>query len=58
MSKAVNIVTKQTPVILASVFLLFFQVLSSKLMPTSDDEMAKTSVKSFCENFLKAGGLR
>uniref|UniRef100_A0A8B9K9Q5 Ubiquitin carboxyl-terminal hydrolase 24 n=1 Tax=Astyanax mexicanus TaxID=7994 RepID=A0A8B9K9Q5_ASTMX len=29
----------------------------SKLMPTSDDEMAKTSVKSFCENFLKAGGL-
>uniref|UniRef100_A0A673IFZ8 Ubiquitin carboxyl-terminal hydrolase 24-like n=1 Tax=Sinocyclocheilus rhinocerous TaxID=307959 RepID=A0A673IFZ8_9TELE len=32
-------------------------VLSSKLMPTSDDEMAKTSVKSFCENFLKAGGL-
>lgn len=26
-------------------------------MPTSDDEMAKTSVKSFCENFLKAGGL-
>lgn len=35
-----------------------FQVLSSKLMPTSDDEMAKTSVKSFCENFLKAGGLR
>jgi len=34
------------------------QVLSSKLMPTTDDEMAKTSVKSFCENFLKAGGLR
>uniref|UniRef100_A0A8C2CMA9 Ubiquitin carboxyl-terminal hydrolase 24 n=1 Tax=Cyprinus carpio TaxID=7962 RepID=A0A8C2CMA9_CYPCA len=33
------------------------EVLSSKLMPTSDDEMAKTSVKSFCENFLKAGGL-
>uniref|UniRef100_A0A8B9K721 Ubiquitin carboxyl-terminal hydrolase 24 n=1 Tax=Astyanax mexicanus TaxID=7994 RepID=A0A8B9K721_ASTMX len=32
-----------------------FQI--SKLMPTSDDEMAKTSVKSFCENFLKAGGL-
>lgn len=35
-----------------------FKVLSSKLMPTSDDEMAKTSSKSFCENFLKAGGLR
>ncbi|XP_041125649.1 ubiquitin carboxyl-terminal hydrolase 24 isoform X3 [Polyodon spathula] len=33
------------------------EVLSSKLMPTTDDEMAKTSVKSFCENFLKAGGL-
>uniref|UniRef100_A0A8C2XPQ8 Ubiquitin carboxyl-terminal hydrolase 24 n=1 Tax=Cyclopterus lumpus TaxID=8103 RepID=A0A8C2XPQ8_CYCLU len=33
------------------------EVLSSKLMPTSDDEMAKTSSKSFCENFLKAGGL-
>lgn len=27
-------------------------------MPTSDDEMAKTSSKSFCDNFLKAGGLR
>lgn len=34
------------------------KVLSSKLMPTSDDEMAKTSSKSFCENFLRAGGLR
>ncbi|XP_023809752.1 ubiquitin carboxyl-terminal hydrolase 24 isoform X2 [Oryzias latipes] len=33
------------------------EVLSSKLMPTSDDEMAKTSSKSFCDNFLKAGGL-
>uniref|UniRef100_A0A672FKN3 ubiquitinyl hydrolase 1 n=1 Tax=Salarias fasciatus TaxID=181472 RepID=A0A672FKN3_SALFA len=33
------------------------EVLSSKLMPTSDDEMAKTSSKSFCENFLKASGL-
>ncbi|XP_074523460.1 ubiquitin carboxyl-terminal hydrolase 24 isoform X2 [Halichoeres trimaculatus] len=33
------------------------EVLSSKLMPTSDDEMAKTSSRSFCENFLKAGGL-
>uniref|UniRef100_A0A3Q3MMV0 ubiquitinyl hydrolase 1 n=1 Tax=Mastacembelus armatus TaxID=205130 RepID=A0A3Q3MMV0_9TELE len=33
------------------------EVLSSKLMPTSDDEMAKSSSKSFCENFLKAGGL-
>ncbi|XP_056894156.1 ubiquitin carboxyl-terminal hydrolase 24 isoform X2 [Takifugu flavidus] len=33
------------------------EVLSSKLMPTSDDEMAKTSSKSFCENFLRAGGL-
>lgn len=43
------------------VFLLLLsvsKVLSSKLMPTSDDEMAKTSSKSFCENFLKAGGLR
>ncbi|XP_068174640.1 ubiquitin carboxyl-terminal hydrolase 24 isoform X2 [Antennarius striatus] len=33
------------------------EVLSSKLMPTSDDEMAKTSSRSFCENFLRAGGL-
>ncbi|GCB74652.1 hypothetical protein scyTo_0003743, partial [Scyliorhinus torazame] len=33
------------------------EVLSSKLMPTSDDEMARNCAKSFCENFLKAGGL-
>ncbi|XP_044158178.1 ubiquitin carboxyl-terminal hydrolase 24 isoform X4 [Bufo gargarizans] len=33
------------------------EVLSSKLMPTADDEMARNCAKSFCENFLKAGGL-
>ncbi|EPY84563.1 hypothetical protein CB1_000466001 [Camelus ferus] len=33
------------------------QVLSSKLMPTADDDMARNCAKSFCENFLKAGGL-
>ncbi|XP_043941443.1 ubiquitin carboxyl-terminal hydrolase 24 [Protopterus annectens] len=33
------------------------EVLSSKLMPTSDDEMARSCAKSFCENFLRAGGL-
>uniref|UniRef100_A0A2K6F1M8 Ubiquitin carboxyl-terminal hydrolase 24 n=1 Tax=Propithecus coquereli TaxID=379532 RepID=A0A2K6F1M8_PROCO len=32
-------------------------VLSSKLMPTADDDMARSCAKSFCENFLKAGGL-
>ncbi|KAH0618572.1 hypothetical protein JD844_017919, partial [Phrynosoma platyrhinos] len=34
------------------------EVLSSKLMPTADDEMARNCAKSFCENFLRAGGLR
>lgn len=34
------------------------KVLSSKLMPTADDDMARNCAKSFCENFLKAGGLR
>ncbi|KAJ6662583.1 hypothetical protein lerEdw1_011720 [Lerista edwardsae] len=33
------------------------EVLSSKLMPTADDEMARNCAKSFCENFLRAGGL-
>uniref|UniRef100_G3QNX1 Ubiquitin carboxyl-terminal hydrolase 24 n=1 Tax=Gorilla gorilla gorilla TaxID=9595 RepID=G3QNX1_GORGO len=33
------------------------EVLSSKLMPTADDDMARSCAKSFCENFLKAGGL-
>ncbi|ELW67984.1 Ubiquitin carboxyl-terminal hydrolase 24, partial [Tupaia chinensis] len=33
------------------------KVLSSKLMPTADDDMARSCAKSFCENFLKAGGL-
>ncbi|KAB1268966.1 Ubiquitin carboxyl-terminal hydrolase 24 [Camelus dromedarius] len=33
------------------------EVLSSKLMPTADDDMARNCAKSFCENFLKAGGL-
>ncbi|KAG8518952.1 Ubiquitin carboxyl-terminal hydrolase 24, partial [Galemys pyrenaicus] len=33
------------------------KVLSSKLMPTADDDMARNCAKSFCENFLKAGGL-
>ncbi|KAF2976666.1 hypothetical protein EK904_003280 [Melospiza melodia maxima] len=33
------------------------KVLSSKLMPTADDEMARNCAKSFCENFLRAGGL-
>ena len=37
---------------------LFSKVLSSKLMPTADDDMARNCAKSFCENFLKAGGLR
>lgn len=27
-------------------------------MPTADDDMARNCAKSFCENFLKAGGLR
>jgi len=27
-------------------------------MPTADDEMARNCAKSFCENFLRAGGLR
>nr|XP_044995148.1 ubiquitin carboxyl-terminal hydrolase 24 isoform X2 [Jaculus jaculus] len=33
------------------------EVLSSKLMPTADDDMARSCAKSFCENFLRAGGL-
>ncbi|XP_044286407.1 ubiquitin carboxyl-terminal hydrolase 24 isoform X3 [Varanus komodoensis] len=33
------------------------EVLSSKLMPTADDEMARNCARSFCENFLRAGGL-
>lgn len=33
------------------------EVLSSKLMPTADDDMARNCAKSFCENFLRAGGL-
>ncbi|KAF5923119.1 hypothetical protein HPG69_012208 [Diceros bicornis minor] len=33
------------------------EVLSSKLMPTADDDMARNCAKAFCENFLKAGGL-
>lgn len=40
------------------IVLIYFKVLSSKLMPTADDDMARNCAKSFCENFLKAGGLR
>uniref|UniRef100_G3TRF4 Ubiquitin specific peptidase 24 n=1 Tax=Loxodonta africana TaxID=9785 RepID=G3TRF4_LOXAF len=36
---------------------IVYHVLSSKLMPTADDDMARSCAKSFCENFLKAGGL-
>ena len=35
----------------------FLQVLSSKLMPTIRDSVSLSSAKSFCEQFLNAGGL-
>uniref|UniRef100_S4RRQ4 Uncharacterized protein n=1 Tax=Petromyzon marinus TaxID=7757 RepID=S4RRQ4_PETMA len=33
------------------------EVLSSKLMPLSQDEMARDCARSFCEGFVQAGGL-
>lgn len=37
--------------------ILVFQVLSSKLMPTQEDQATQASAQNFCMEFLMNGGL-